>query len=292
MSYLIIATWAFAKEHIGSGVDILSENGKAIDAVQRVVEGIEDDPTIDSVGCGGSPNINGQMELDAAIMDGDTFDIGAVAAVSGYKNPIKIARAVLDNPEYNMLAGRGAEDYAMANNLKHGIMLTEKSIDKYNENIKKIKKGKSFDRGHDTIGIVSLDSFGSMAAATSTSGLNMKLCGRVGDSPLVGSGYYVDSDIGGAAATGVGETIMKGCLSFLAVELMEQGYTPQEAARGAMRRTLKRLKRAKAKIDYMAVVCADKNGHYGGATNRDEFQYVVASDVFGIKVVEVNMQEA
>jgi len=277
--------------HMQNSVKLLEDKGKAIDAAQILAEAVEDDPTVDSVGRGAIANINGQMQLDAAVMNGDNLNIGAVAAVSSYKSPVKIARAVMDKSEHNFLVGRGAEDFAMKHNMEHAIMLTESSIKAYNQSLKKIKDGTFYDKGHDTICAVALDTLRSMAVATSTSGTNMKTNGRVGDSPIVGSGYYVDSDIGGAAATGVGESIMKGCMSYLAVQLMAQGLTPQEAAEEAIRKTCARLRKSNVEIGKIAIICADNQGQYGGAANHDEFTYVVASDKIEAKIVSVKKTE-
>lgn len=280
MSWTIIATWKFAAAHLEDACQLLARGGTAEDAAQMIAAGVESDPSIDSVGLGGCPNIHGEMEMDAAMMNGDTLGIGAVAALKGFRSPISLARLVMEKSANTFLVGEGAEEFADAAGLDRQIMLTEASIDFWRQHLKqaKVKTHARKIKGHDTIGIVALDQTGHMVTATSTSGLAMKHKGRVGDSPLVGCGYYVDTHIGGAAATGVGEDIMKGCISYLAVQLMEQGLTPQAAAESAVYRIHTRLKEHMSKVGEIALICADNKGGFGGAANHNGFHYVVATE--------------
>lgn len=277
MVWSIIATWNFSITGVKVAGNLISDRGKSLDAVEQVARYVEDDPLVDTVGYGGIPNIQGEVELDAAIMNGEDLSIGAVMGVKGYKNPISIARKVLTDTPHNILIGQGAEDFAAEKGFERTILLTDKSIDLWLKRMNELRAGKKEVVGHDTVGIVSLDTFGNMASGTSTSGAGMKYRGRVGDSPLVGCGFYVDNYTGGAAATGLGEDIMKGCICFYAVELMREGYNPQEAAELAVKRTHNRLYEKNGKVGNIAIVCADNKGNFGGAANHEGFQYAAAS---------------
>lgn len=277
MKWAIIATWPMAYDGVCKGAEILKNGGNAKDASEIVAIEVEDNPEFTSVGTGGLPNEKGDVQLDAAFMDGDNLAVGAVAGMKGFKNPIKIARQLMGERFNNFLVGAGAEEYADKNNFERAILLTEKGKEQWLEGSKKIKRGLSAYDGHDTVGIVALDIKGSIASATSTSGLFMKKEGRVGDSPLFGSGLYADSEFGGATATGVGEDIMKGCSSFHITYLIKQGKSPQEAADEAVRELHYKLVKAYGKARDISVVCLDKNGAYGASTNIDEFEFVIAT---------------
>jgi Asparaginase len=267
--------------------EILQRQGCAFDAVEKVGISVENDPEVDTVGYGGFPNMEGEVELDAAFMDGHTLAIGGVAGMKGYRNPISVARRVMTDMPHNLLVGLGAEDFAAKCGFSKSILLTDRTIELWNKRKEAIEKGKCNMDGHDTVGIVAMDMSGMMACGTSTSGISMKHRGRVGDSPLVGSGFYVDNEVGGAAATGVGEDIMKCCTSFYIVELLRLGYEPQKAAEEAVKRTHTRLAKTNGKVGNIAVVCADNMGRFGGAANHEGFGYAVVSDKFTARVYEV-----
>lgn len=262
---------------VSAAADMLLKGGRALDAVEEAAIYTENDPSVNTVGYGGIPNIEGEIELDAAIMDGYDLSIGAVAAVKGYKNPICIAHKVLTETPHNILVGRGAEEFAAKMGFEKTILLTEEVSKIWHKKKDDLKAGKNSIIGHDTIGIVALDSKANMASGTSTSGSGLKYKGRVGDSPLVGSGFYVDNSVGGATATGLGEDIMKCCTCFYAVELMRQGYHPKEAAEIAVKRTHTRIYEKTGKVGNMALVCADNKGNFGGAANHKGFTYAAAS---------------
>lgn len=270
MSWSIIATWEFSLSGVEKGAEVLREGGEALDAIEEAAIIIEDDPEVDSVGYGGLPNIAGEVELDAAIMDGRNLAIGAVGGVKGFRHPISIARKVMTDTPHSLLVGAGAEEFALVSGFERAILLHDKA--------RKVWEEKKKIDSHDTVGIVALDTKGNMASGTSTSGLFMKYRGRVGDSPIPGSGFYVDNGVGGAAATGIGEEIMKGCLCFLAIELIAQGYSPQQAAETVLLRHHQRLASGKKEVGDMSIVCMDAKGNFGAATNRDSFEYVIASD--------------
>lgn len=279
MKYAMIATWRMAVEGITSSKEILEKGGTAGDAIENAIKMVEDYPFYKSVGYGGLPNEDCEVELDAAYMDGDTLDIGAVAGIKDYKNPISIARK-LSKERFNcFLVGAGAEAYAHKEGFERVNMLTDRAKMHYQKRRKEtIEKGLSPYDGHDTVGMIALDSEKKMVAGTSTSGLFMKKRGRVGDSPLSGSGFYVDSEVGGASATGLGEDLMKGCISYEIVRLMKEGYHPQEAADKAVEDLNAELKRRRGKAGDLSVVCLNNKGEFGVATNIDGFSFSVVTE--------------
>lgn len=279
MKYAMIATWRMAVEGITSSKEILEKGGTAGDAIENAIKMVEDYPFYKSVGYGGLPNEDCEVELDAAYMDGDTLDIGAVAGIKDYKNPISIARK-LSKERFNcFLVGAGAEAYAHKEGFERVNMLTDRAKMHYQKRRKEtIEKGLSPYDGHDTVGMIALDSEKKMVAGTSTSGLFMKKRGRVGDSPLSGSGFYVDSEVGGASATGLGEDLMKGCISYEIVRLMKEGYHPQEAADKAVEDLNAELKKRRGKAGDLSVVCLNNKGEFGVATNIDGFSFSVVTE--------------
>lgn len=279
MKYAMIATWRMAVEGITSSKEILEKGGTAGDAIENAIKMVEDYPFYKSVGYGGLPNEDCEVELDAAYMDGDTLDIGAVAGIKDYKNPISIARK-LSKERFNcFLVGAGAEAYAHKEGFERVNMLTDRAKMHYQKRRKEtIEKGLSPYDGHDTVGMIALDSEKKMVAGTSTSGLFMKKRGRVGDSPLSGSGFYVDSEVGGASATGLGEDLMKGCISYEIVRLMKEGKHPQEAADKAVEDLNAELKKRRGKAGDLSVVCLNNKGEFGVATNIDGFSFSVMTD--------------
>lgn len=278
MAWSAVATWKFSLQGITEAARMLEESGTALDAVEKVGVSAENDPEVDSVGSGGFPNAEGEVELDAAFMDGRSLAIGGVAGIKGYGNPISVARRVMTDTPHNLLVGVGAEEFAAKCGFERSILLTSKTMDAWNRRIEELRSGKQPARGHDTVGIVALDLSDNMACGTSTSGIALKYRGRVGDSPIAGSGFYVDSEVGGAAATGLGEDIMKCCTCFYIVELMRLGHSPQRAAEEAVKRAHTRLAGENGRVGNIAVVCADNKGNFGGAANHEGFEYAAASD--------------
>ena len=278
MTWGIIATWRMAYEGMLLAYEELSKQGKAGDALEKNICAVEDYPFYKSVGYGGLPNEDGIVEMDAAFMDGDSFKVGAVAGITDTKNPISVARKLSDEKFNSFRVGAGATKYAKKENFVQKKMLTERAKKIWEKRVKEVSEGKldPYD-GHDTVGVVSLDSFGSMAAGTSSSGLFMKEAGRVGDSPLSGSGFYVDSEIGGATATGLGEDLMKGCLCYEIVRLMGEGKTPQEACDSAVYTFEDKLIERYKKAGAFSLVAMDKKGDWGVATNV-EFTFCVGNE--------------
>lgn len=274
--WAMIATWRMAVEGVTQGADILKNGGKCQDAVERAIMEVEDYPFYKSVGYGGLPNEVCEVELDAAFMDGKTLSIGAVAGIKDYKNPVCIARKLSADRFNIFLVGEGAEAYAHKNGFVRQNMLTERAKKTWELRMKEItEKNLSPYDGHDTVCMISIDSEKDMAAATSTSGLFMKKRGRVGDSPVSGSGFYVDNEAGGAAATGLGEDIMKGCLSYETVQRMKRGMSPTEAAQSAVTEFAEQLKKRRGHAGAISVVAMNNKGEWGIGTNV-EFSFVAA----------------
>lgn len=277
----IIATWRMAVEGITDGAKLLKEGKEAGDALELAIRQVEDFPYYKSVGYGGLPNEEMEVELDAAYMDGDTLDIGCVAAIKDFKNPISIARRLSKEKVNSMLVGEGAEKFAHKEGFERKNMLSDRAkIHYYN----KVKELKAIDDivpydGHDTVGMVCLDKNGKMVVGTSTSGLFMKRKGRVGDSPISGSGFYVDSEIGGASATGLGEDLMKVCISYEIVRLMGEGLSPQEACDVAVSKLDEKLKKRREKAGDMSLIAMNKNGEWGVATNIEGFSFCVVTEL-------------
>ena len=273
----MIATWRMAFDGIEQMTEALKDGEDAGTAVVEAIKQVEDYPFYKSVGYGGLPNERGILELDAAYMDGDTMDIGAVAGIQDIKNPIAVA-AKLSKERFNsFLVGAGASEYAKREGFTCMNMLTDRAKRLWELRVEEISKSNlsPYD-GHDTVGMVALDTKGKMVAGTSSSGLFMKKSGRVGDSPLSGSGFYVDSQIGGATATGLGEDLMKGCLSYEIVRLMGEGMHPQAAADKAVYDFDALLTKRKGKAGAFSLVCMNTKGEWGVATNV-EFSFAVAT---------------
>jgi isoaspartyl peptidase/L-asparaginase-like protein (Ntn-hydrolase superfamily) len=271
--WAIIGTWHFSLQAIEAFAPRLAAGDGAMDTAVAAARMIEDDERVDSVGRGGIPNAQGECELDAAVMEGRALRIGAVAGFRHCPNPILAARALVDHAEYNLLCGVGADAFARSLGLPQQPILTEAALARWQQ-----LRQQRQDKGHDTVCFLALSADARMAVAVTTSGMSLKLPGRVGDSPLVGSGFYADDEVGAAAATGLGEDIMKGVVSFRAVEAMRQGLSPRQAAEQAVRETHLRLVRGGHKPDNIAMVCLDKYGNFGAAANHREFAYAAARE--------------
>lgn len=292
MKYGVIATWRMGIDGIK---EVEVDMKKGLDAgkiSERVINAAENFEFFKSVGYGGLPNENCEVELDAAYMDGNTLSIGAVASIKDFSNPVSIAKALSERQVNCFLVGQGAEEYAKENGFEEKAMLTERAKEFYREKKKLILEEElsPYD-GHDTIGVVSLDSNGKMTVATSTSGLFMKKRGRVGDSPIIGSGFYVDSKVGGATATGLGEDLMKGCVSYEIVRLMEEGMTPQDACDKVVINLNKKLIERRGQAGDLSVVAMNKEGQWGVATNIKEFTFSVCTEFEEPKVYITTVDE-
>lgn len=279
MKWAMIATWRMAVEGITEASEDLKKGGFAGDAIEKAIKVVEDFPYYKSVGFGGLPNENCEVELDAAYMDGDTLSIGAVGGIKDFKNPISIARKLSEERFNCFLVGDGAEEYAHKEGFKRENMLTDRAKRYYTKRRKEtIEKGLSPYNGHDTVGMIAVDKEGKMVAGTSTSGLFMKRRGRVGDSPVSGSGFYCDSEVGGASATGLGEDLMKGCISYEIVRLMKEGMNPQEACDKAVQELNDKLVKRRGKSGDISLVALNNKGEWGVATNIVGFSFSVVSE--------------
>lgn len=272
-----IATWRMAYEGMVKSSSGLEEGGQAGDAVETLIQEVEANPDYSSVGYGALPNREGEMEMDAAFMDGNNMALGAVAGIQYALHPISVARRLSRRHTSSFLVGQGATRYALISGFEMRNMLTDRARRRWELESAKATRPESAGpyRGHDTVGAICLDLQGSMAAGTSTSGLFMKEPGRVGDSPLPGSGFYVDSAVGGAAATGLGEDIMKGCLSYRIVALMGRGLTPQEACDSAVYEFDSLLRKRYGKVGEISLIALNTRGKWGVATNV-EFTFCTA----------------
>ena len=290
----IIATWRMAKEGIEQGFEQLNQNGKASDAIETAIKAVEDFPYYKSVGYGGLPNEDQVVELDAGYMDGDTFDVGAICAIKDFANPISIAKKLSEEKVNNILVSYGAEKYAREHHFEEKEMLTDRAKAFYRKKKKELEQQaqelKPYD-GHDTVGMVCLDENGTVVAGTSTSGLFMKKPGRIGDSPFVGSGFYADSEVGCATATGLGEDLMKGCISYEIVRLMKEGLTPQQACEKAVNDLDASLKKRRTVAGDLSVVAMNNKGEFGCATNIEGFSFSVATSDVEPTVYLVTRQE-
>ncbi|MGL4589092.1 MAG: isoaspartyl peptidase/L-asparaginase [Mycoplasmatales bacterium] len=275
VKYTMIGTWKMAIDGFHQAKSILDDNSNLEDAIKVAVSAVEDNPANTSVGYGALPNEDGEIELDAAYMNGNTLQVGAFAGAKNIKNPIELAIDLSKQKFNSFLVGTGAENYAKSIGIKQRQMLNSNALEKYEHKLIDIQeKGLSPYEGHDTVCIIGKKNE-EISVGVSTSGLFMKKQGRVGDAPVSGSGFYANSDYGSAAATGLGEDIMKTCISYEIVQKMKNGLTANEACEAAVLEASAMLEKKYKSCGDISVVAIDKDGNYGAATNIDEFPYVV-----------------
>ena len=265
-----ICTWNF-ENATAKAWEVLKNGGNSLDAVHQGVMVEENDINNTTVGMGGRPDRDGTVTLDACIMDKDG-NCGAVLALQHIANPISVARKVMEETPHVMLAGKGAEQFAYEMGFKKTELLTEKSKQDWLE-WKKTSQYKPIINieNHDTIGMLAIDANGDISGACTTSGMAYKMAGRVGDSPIIGAGLFVDNEIGGATATGVGEEVVRTVGSFLIVELMRQGKSPQEACEEGVKRI---IEKNKDKQDFqIGFIAINKKGETGGYCIHPGFTY-------------------
>lgn len=251
--------------------EVLSQGGSPLDAAIKATNVAELDPRDPTVGYGGDPNEEGFLQLDASVMSGpDGNDAGAVAALENIKTPCSVARLVMERTDHLLLVGRGALKFAKMHGFKEENLLTEEARQHWVEWKESLserdyyhppRKKEGMEEEGGTINVLVLDARGDMAGVTSTVGHRFKIVGRVGDSPIIGAGLYVDNDIGAAGATGHGEESIKVCASFLAVEKMREGMTPEEACRYVCQRVVDRHKGKP--LFGLKIVALNKAGEYG-----------------------------
>lgn len=274
---VVLSTWAFGLEANKVAWGILSEGGRALDAVEKGVRLVEDAPNERSVGYGGRPDRDGRVTLDACIMD-ENANIGSVACLEYIKNPISVARAVMEKTPHVMLVGDGALEFAINQGFKKESLLTPESEKEWKEWLKTSDYKPVVNiENHDTIGMIALDENGNLSGACTTSGMAYKMHGRVGDSPIIGAGLYVDNEIGAATATGHGEEVIRTCGTHLVVEMMRQGKPPQKACEEAVRRIHKFiLQRGKNPKDLqIGFIALNKSGETGAYCLQGGFNYAV-----------------
>ncbi len=283
---VVISTWRHGLAANEAAWEILSKGGRALDAVEAGVRQSESDPNVSSVGLGGLPDASGEVTLDACIMD-ENGDCGSVAYLKNIENPISVARMVMEKTPHVILVGEGAKRFALANGIEEKNLLTPNAMEEWKKWKAKhpdaIKHWEINVENHDTIGMVAIDAAGNLSGACTTSGLAWKLPGRVGDSPIIGAGLYVDNEIGAASATGVGEAVIRAVGSFLVVELMRQGNSPQDACRLATERVIQ--KNPNWKEIQVGFIAVDKLGRVGGYCIQPGFDYAVCDQESGNRMV-------
>jgi len=292
----VVSTWPFGVAANKAAWVVLSKGGRALDAVEAGVKIPEADLRNHTVGRAGYPDRDGHVTLDASIMD-EHGNAGSVAAMEYIAHPISVARAVMEKTPHVMLAGEGATKFAIEQGFKREELLTPESKKAWQEWLKTAKykpeaniETKSYGLGtpggaknHDTIGMLAIDAKGNLSGACTTSGMAWKVRGRVGDSPIIGAGLYVDNDVGGATSTGVGEEVMRSVGSFLVVELMRQGRSPQEACKEAVERILK--KKPDAKMEQVGYLAINKKGEVGAWAIQKGFSYSLCDQTSQDRIV-------
>ena len=276
---IVLSTWKFGVEANAEAWKILSSKGKALDAVEAGVKVPEGDPNERSVGLGGRPDRDGRVTLDACIMD-EHGNIGSVACLEHIVHPVSVARAVMEKTPHVMLVGEGALTFALSQGFVKQNLLTPESEAEWKEWLKTSEyKPKANIENHDTIGMIAMDSAGNLSGACTTSGMAFKMHGRVGDSPIIGAGLFVDNEVGAATATGHGEEVIRMAGCHTVVELMRQGLHPEEACKKAVERIIKSAKlRNKSLADLqIGFIAINKKGQHGAYCLQTGFNFAVYS---------------
>jgi N4-(beta-N-acetylglucosaminyl)-L-asparaginase len=277
---VFLATWKHGKPAVDRAAEVLKAGGSLLDAVEKGINVPENDPNVTSVGYGGLPNAEGRIELDAAIMDGTRHRTGSVCNLHGIKNPISVARLVLEKTRHTTMAGEGALRFALQFGFKTEQLLTPESLKKWQE-WKANPNHQTFwltPDNHDTIGFVATDGKGHMVSGCSTSGLAWKIPGRVADSPLVGCGVFADDNAGAASATGDGDLMANYCTSVSIVHMMARGASPQEASAEVLKDMVKTI--PANKDGECAVIAMNNRGEIGTASMNAKFhlEYAIWRD--------------
>lgn len=286
---IVLSTWNFGIPANEAAWEILKNKGRALDAVEAGVKIPEGDPNERSVGYGGRPDRDGRVTLDACIMD-EFSNIGSVACLEHIKHPIMVARAVMEKTPHVMLVGEGALQFALTQGHKKENLLVEASEKEWaawlkTSNYKPIANIEN----HDTIGMIALDVHGNLSGACTTSGMAYKMHGRVGDSPIIGAGLYVDNEIGAATATGHGEEVIRIAGCHLVVELMRQGKSPQKACEEAVARIVKltKIRNKDLKDIQVGFIALNKKGEHGAYCVQGGFNYA-KYDETGNKLIDAD----
>ncbi|KAA3618372.1 MAG: glycosylasparaginase [Calditrichaeota bacterium] len=273
---IVVSTWKAGLSANKAAWEILAKNGHALDAVEAGVRVTESDPQNQSVGLGGLPDREGKVTLDACIMNHKN-DCGAVAFLQDIENPISVARKVMEKTPHVMLVGEGARQFALENGFPKKELLTDAAKKKWQEWLQESRYQPVINReNHDTIGMLAIDQSGRLSGACTTSGMAYKLHGRVGDSPIIGAGLFVDNEIGAACATGVGEAVIRIAGSAIVVELMRNGLSPTEACKEAVGRIMRKHDNLKnLQVGFLAL---NKSGEYGGYSIYKGFDFALKTN--------------
>ena len=282
---IVISTWEHGLAANEAAWEILKAGGKSIDAVEKGVRVPEADPKVRSVGFGGYPDRDGRVTLDACIMD-ENQQCGSVACLEHIVHPISVARLVMDKTTHVMLVGEGALEFALQKGFKKENLLTPETLQGWNAikqemeqqgsiiNIENEEKTIINKDNHDTIGMLAMDNEGNLSGSCTTSGAAYKLHGRVGDSPIIGAGLFVDNEVGAACATGLGEEVIKQAGSAMVVELMRNGHSPESACKQIVERIIKTNQQDKKKFQ-VGFLALRKDGAYGAFSLVKGFNYAV-----------------
>lgn len=274
---LVLSTWNFGLKANEAAAEAFQKGGKSVDMVEAAGRRMEDDLSELSIGLGGFPDRDGHTTLDACIMD-HHGKAGSVCFLEQIKHPVSVARAIMDKTPHVVLVGEGAQQFAVNNGFELDNYKNPEAVKAWKEWLVKSEYKPVINiENHDTIGILAMDAQGDISGACTTSGLAFKMRGRVGDSPIIGSGLYVDNEVGAATATGLGETILRSCSSFLIVELMRQGMSPQAACEEAIQRLVKINTPGILKVeDYQACFLAcNAAGEIGAYSVHPGFTYAI-----------------
>lgn len=286
--FMAIATWPFGRIAVAKAAELLQQGKPALDAAIAGAQAVEDDPKVNSVGYGGLPNSIGTVQLDACVMDGRSLACGAVAGLENIRHPASLARRVMEKTPHVLLVGEGAKLFGLQQGYPLENLSTPESLAEWEKRRprgpssqpapKKTQVEPDASFSHDTVAVLVLDKSGCLGGVCSTSGLAHKLPGRVGDSPLIGSGLYVDNTAGAAGATGVGEEIIRIAGSFLVVEAMRAGRSAQEACELAVRKVNALAVRRGLHPAKVAFLALDPKGKTGAAcTSQTNFEYAIAT---------------
>lgn len=280
---VIISTWNNQEANQLAYETLKKDKSDLLGAVEKAINLVEANENDMSVGYGGRPDREGQVTLDACIMDKDG-NAGSVTYLKGIMHPISVARKVMEKTPHVILSGSGAQQFAEEEGFQAIDLLTEQSKEEYREwLINKEYKPKANIEMHDTIGLLVRNSDGDLTGGCSTSGMAYKMNGRVGDSPIIGAGLFVDNEVGSATATGVGELVLKTCATFLTVEFMRSGMSPQAACEAAAKRIIAKCKVADIQVGLIAM---NKKGEIGAYSIQSGFVYTV-TDQNGTRTKQV-----
>lgn len=288
---IIISTWNHGVVANQTAWQVL-QNGTALDAVEAGVRTSEADPNVGSVGYGGLPDRDGNVTLDACIMDHNS-NCGSVAFVQNFKHPVSIARGVMEKTRHVMLVGKGAEQFALEQGFKKENLLTKKSEKRWKKWLENQDyRPKINSENHDTISQLILDQEGQFAGACTTSGAAWKMHGRVGDSPIIGAGLFIDGEVGAVACTGLGEAVIKTSASSVATELMRQGHSPEDACREVTERIV-RLYKNHPDLPHLQVafIAINTKGETGAYAFRSGFNYALNQGSSKTKLIDSNFIE-